>query len=154
VVADQVLPAETPDVVAQDIEVPETPLSEVEPVPLARCQWCAEQFDDRLLNCPACGVVHRLASPVCEGAAAPVCQWCQTAFEPGADNCPECGAMAIVPGQYVIGQNDPLPLYASQSLLNQRAQSHQLLVGMIAGGGLDSLFAGLIGLAITLFDDD
>ncbi len=125
------------------------------PVVLVRCQWCAEEFDDSLLACPACGVVHRIAMPITDATASTTtCQWCQATFEAGTETCPECDAKIVVPGQFVIGQEDPGLSLLSRSLMAQRAQSHQLLVGMMAVGGLDSITGGLIGLALSLFDDD
>jgi hypothetical protein len=118
---------------------------------LARCQWCGKQFDDDLSRCPYCDAAHARPEPVEEESATVTCQWCLTEFERSEGACPSCQAMVVIPGQYVLGQDDAMP---ARSLLAQRAQSHQFLVGMMAGGGLDALAAGLIGLAFTLFDDD
>jgi hypothetical protein len=124
------------------------------PVTLARCQWCAAEFDDALGECPHCGAVHLRADPAEAQSTTVTCQWCLTEFEAELTTCPVCHAMAVIPGQYIPGEDEPMPDFASRGKLAQRAQSHQLLVGMMAGGGLDALAAGLIGLAFTLFDND
>jgi hypothetical protein len=124
-------------------------------VMLVNCQWCAEQFDNELPACPKCSATHiRLDPPIGEEVTSVTCQWCLTTFDAGPTECPNCNARVVVPGQNVLGEHD-VPLdYNRLGVMAQRAQSQHLLAGMMLGGGLDSLAAGLIGLAITLLDDD
>ncbi|CAN5615157.1 hypothetical protein BH23CHL2_BH23CHL2_12310 [soil metagenome] len=121
---------------------------------LVNCQWCAEQFDNELPNCPGCGATHLkiVAPPEVPGII--TCQWCQECFEAGPTHCPSCNARVVIPGQHVLGEDDPLPDLDSRGMMARQAQSHQLLVGMMAGGIVDGVAAGLIGLALALFDDD
>ena len=119
---------------------------------LVSCQWCSESFDNALSHCPACNALH-VKTVVPEEVTSTTCQWCHTVFDIGPTECPTCNARVIVPGQNVPGEHD-IPLdYARLGIMSQRAQSRQLLVGMMAGGGIDGIAAGLIGLAVTLLDD-
>ena len=129
---------------------PELPVD----VLLVKCQWCAEQFDNELPACPACDAKHIRVGPPEDEATTVTCQWCLTTFDIGPTECPNCEARVVVPGQNVPGEHDIALDYNRVGVMAQRAHSHQLLAGMMVGGGLDSLAAGLIGLALTLLDDD
>jgi hypothetical protein len=134
-------------------ELPEAPAGIPDAGFLVSCQWCGEQFDNELPSCPHCGGTHRRVASPADDSPLVSCQWCLAAVEPGAERCPQCDARIVVPGQYIAGQDDPPPLLASYDMRVRQAQSQQMLAGMMLGGGLDSLVGGLIGLALTLFDD-
>ena len=118
------------------------------------CQWCGRQFDNELPKCPHCDATHITLVFAPGDPEIVVCQWCQTGFLRGPTTCPVCEARVVVPGQRVPGENDEFPDFAARGMLARNAQSHQLLAGMMAGGSVDSLTAGLIGLALSLLDDD
>ncbi|MEZ4520648.1 MAG: hypothetical protein R3A46_03235 [Thermomicrobiales bacterium] len=140
-----------------DTERPIADLPDIEEsadVFLVNCQWCGISFDNELPACPDCGAKHiRVVRVTAEEPATITCQWCLTEFNAGPTTCPACGARVVVPGQYVPGEDDPYPSLLSQSILSRQAHSRQLLVGMMAGGGIETVIAGLIGLAITVFDE-
>lgn len=123
-------------------------------ITLVSCHWCAEQYDDRLAHCPGCGVVNHPSIVTLDDPDIVTCQWCQASFAAGPERCPACDARVLEPDQRVLGEDDEFPDFAGRGALAQRAQSHQLLVGMMAGGTIDNLAAGLIGLVLTLLDDD
>lgn len=129
--------------------------SDAEPAAdLAHCQMCGGEFDDALEQCPHCGATYLPADQAPEESSTVTCQWCLTEFESNRVTCPSCNARVVIPGQYVPGLNDPMPDYASRGMLPRYTEANRYLVGMMAGGGLDTIAAGLIGLALTLFDDD
>src|SRR5690606_28814712 len=98
-------------------------------------------------NCPGCGAADiRIVLPP-EEPGMVTCQWCQATFEQGPLTCPKCNARIIVPGQRVPGENDSFPDYANRGMLHRYSEANRMLVGMMAGGMVDSFTAGLIGLA-------
>ncbi len=147
-------PAE--DVVVEDEPAP-APVVEAPPeadIVLATCQWCSESFDNDLSACPQCNAIHIKAAQPDVVETTVTCQWCLTEFDIGPTHCPTCNARVVVPGQHVLGEHDLSLDYNRLGVLGQRAHSRQLLAGMMIGGGLDIIAGGLIGLAITLLDDD
>ena len=150
-------PLALPEAPADDVDlvVAPVPVEDVlEDIVLATCQWCAESFDNELDNCPHCNAKHiKLATQAAEPTTV-TCQWCLTTFDIGPTDCPECNARVVVPGQNVPGEHDVPLNFNAMGVMAQRAHSNQMLAGMMLGGGLDSLAAGLIGLALTLWDDD
>ena len=138
-------------VVPADIVVEPAPAADVL---LVTCQWCSEQFDNKLTACPGCNARHVpiLAPP--EEPTTSTCQWCLTTFEIGPTVCPECNGRVVIPGQNVPGEAD-IPLdYNSLGVMSRRAHSNQLLVGLMIGGTVDSVIGGLVGMAISALDDD
>lgn len=121
---------------------------------LVTCQWCSAQFDNELPACPECNAAHVPVQPPEEEPTTVTCQWCLTTFDIGPDTCPECNARVVIPGQNVPGEHD-VPLdFNRLGMASRNAHSQQMLVGMMASGGLDMFAAGLIGLALTVLDDD
>lgn len=121
---------------------------------LVSCQWCSQQFESELANCPHCDAVNIERAPSDPEETTVTCQWCLTVFDSGLMNCPSCDARMVVPGQRVLGEHD-VPLDFNQlGVIGQRAHQQQLLAGMMIAGDLSSLAGGLIGIAVSLLDDD
>ena len=156
---DEVAVVEVDELEAEAVELaPTTVAAEDEPeaqdILLVTCQWCSTSFDNELATCPECNAKHVRVQPPDEEPTTVTCQWCLTTFDTGPETCPECHARVIVPGQHVLGEND-VPLdFNSLGMMSRNAHSNQMLAGMMLGGDLDFLTGGLIGLALTLLDDD
>ena len=121
---------------------------------IVTCQWCSAQFDNELPFCPECNAKHVKAPAPLEEPTTSTCQWCLATFDIGPTLCPNCNGRVVIPGQTVPGDHDLELDFNRLGMASRRAQSNQLLLGLAALGGLDSIVLGLVGLAVTVLDDD